>query len=82
VDVDPARGDDQPLGVELATGQAAGVVAGGAGRSDLDDASAVDGDVADEGVTAGAIDHEPVADHQIDHVQPPRDCPQATEAGK
>jgi hypothetical protein len=58
VDVDPARGHDEPLGVELAPSGAGDLADGG-------DAALVDGDVGSSAGRARAVDHRAVADHQI-----------------
>jgi hypothetical protein len=67
VDVDPARHHHMPLGVDLAV--APGV--GRARRADRHDAAAVERQVAHHRRGPGAVDHQPVADHQLGHVALP-----------
>jgi len=58
VDVDPARGDQQPFGVELLAPRARHVTHGG-------DAAVVDGDVGHPAIRTGPVDHGPAPDDQI-----------------
>jgi hypothetical protein len=60
VDVDPAGGDDMACGVDVAPCRS-GLAA------DRDDLVAVDGDVAGERRTAGAVHDCPAADDQVMH---------------
>ena len=60
VHVDPARGDQRPLRVDLAA-------RGARGTAGLDDALAVDREVAGEARRTGAVDDGAAADDEVVH---------------
>ena len=64
VDVDEARGDERPVGVDLPSGRAVDA-------TDIGDDAVGDGHVGGAEWRAGAVGDGSPADHQIVHVEPP-----------
>ena len=65
VQVDEARGDDPPVGLD---GARCGLV----DIADDDDAAVAYADIGTETGATGAVDHDATSDHEIEHLSPPR----------